>query len=257
MAELVARRAGRAVVLVYPLVLLVFLWWLATKYWMTNPFTLPSPAATWEAARTMLDEGVLQDATRVTLWRVAVAYLAAISVGVPMGILIGRVPALSRALRPVVAFFFTAPKSAFYPVMMIVLGLGTSSKIAFGFSLALFQVVIATYAAAAAVEDRFLWSARSLGTSRVGLFSRVVLPATAPGAVAGARVALISAIVGVYLGEMIAGSDGLGQLMMRARNSLDTPDIYVCIVTICLIAVALDGLMLFASRRAFHWAEQR
>ena len=257
MPEVLRRRSWQLALLAYPLVLLVVLWWLATKYWLTNPFTLPSPSATWEAARRLVDEGVLLDATRVTLWRVALAYTAAIVVGVPLGILIGRVRVLNRALRPVVAFFFTAPKSAFYPVMMIVLGLGTSSKVAFGFSLALFQVVIATYAAAAAIEERFLWSARSLGTSRAGLFTRVVLPATAPGAVAGARVALISAIVGVYLGEMIAGSDGLGQLMMRARNSLDTPDIYVCIVTISLVAVALDAMMLALTRRAFHWAEHR
>jgi ABC-type nitrate/sulfonate/bicarbonate transport system permease component len=70
------------------------------------------------------------------------------------------------ALRPIVSFLFPAPKIALYPAMLIVFGLGTASRVAFGFTETVFPIVVARAAGTSQVEPRLLWSAAALGTSR-------------------------------------------------------------------------------------------
>lgn len=241
---------------ILPLVALVLVWWALAALWIKSQITLPSPLATVERGLALLHDGPLLEATGSTLTNILLAYGLALIVGLPAGLLLGRVQVLRLLFGPIVSFMFTAPKSAFYPAILVIFGLGASSKIAFGFILALFQIIMSTATAAGQIEERLLWSARSLGESRAGLFVRVVLPATAPGAMAGARIGLVGAVVGVFLGEMVSGADGLGQLMVRARSTLDSPTVYVSIVVIAAVAVVLDSVMVALSRRVFRWAEQ-
>lgn len=236
-----------------PLTGAVFCWWLVSEFVIRNALALPDPLATARRARELIGDGTLTEAFLWTMRNVVAAYLLAILIGVPVGLVMGRVKTVRLLFGSVVFFLFTAPKSAFYPGIMLIFGLEAASKIALGFLLAFFQVVIATAAAASHVDERLLWSARSLGTSRFGTFVRVVLPATTPGAVAGARVGLVGAIVGVFLGEMVSGASGLGQLMVRSRVMLDSPTVYVVIVTIGLMAIVLDFLVVRLSRRVHFW----
>ena len=104
------------------------------------------------------------------------AYALALLVGVVLGTLVGRVAVVRRALRPLVSFLFPTPKIAVYPALLIVFGLGSASKVAFGFSEAVFPVLLATSAGTSLVEPRLLWSAAALGTSRRAALLRVVVP---------------------------------------------------------------------------------
>ena len=89
-------------------------------------------------------------------------------------------PAVRRALRPLVSFLFPAPKVALYPAMVIVFGLGSASKVALGFSEAVFPILLATAAGTSQVEPRLRWSAAALGTSRRAALLKVVLPPRCP-----------------------------------------------------------------------------
>ena len=179
-------------------------------------------------------------------------------VGVPLGTLIGSVSSVRRALRPLVAFLFPTPKVALYPAMVVIFGLGSASQVAFGFSEAVFPIVLATAAGTSQVEPRLVWSAAALGTPRRASLVKVVIPAALPTIMTGARIALVGAIVGVFLGEMIAGADGLGQMMMAAYRTLDTPDMYVAIVAVSILGYTLDRSFLLLRRHLLAWsAEER
>ena len=104
----------------------------------------------------------------ITLERVVSAFGLALLVGVAVGTLIGCVRPVRQALRPVVSFFFPTPKVALYPALLIVFGLGSSSKIALGFSEAVFPVLLATAAGTSQVEPRLVWSAAALGHLATG-----------------------------------------------------------------------------------------
>lgn len=240
---------------VIPLAVLVLIWQLVAADVVANPFKMPTPARVWDGAQRLWQTGQLAPAVETTVERILLAYVIALVAGVAVGIAIGRVQIISAALRPVVAFFLTLPKTAVYPALVLVLGLGTTSKVVFAVLLATFQVMIATAAAASAIDDKLVWAAQSLGLPRSRVFTRIVLPSTLPGAMAGARVGLIGAVIGVFVGEMMVGDDGLGQLMMRSNSALDTSGVYSCLVVVCLLAVVLDAIVLGLGRKVTWWSE--
>ena len=190
-----------------------------------------------------------------TLGRVLLAFAIALPAGVVLGTLIGRVRRVRLALRPIVAFLFPTPKVALYPAMVVVLGLGSASKVALGVSEALFPVLLATAAGTSQVERPLLWSASALGTSPAAALVKVVVPAALPAILTGARIGLVGAIVGVFLSEMIAAADGLGHLMAVSYRTLDTPAMYVAILAVSLGGFVLDRAFLAARARALAWSE--
>lgn len=242
---------------VYPFAFIVFLWWfLASRGVLGNAFVMPPPAGVFDRTRTLFESGALVDAASHTVRRVFVAYGLALAVGVALGTLIGRVRAVRLALRPIVSFLFPTPKVALYPAMTIIFGLGAESKIAFGFSEALFPILMATAAGTSRIEPRLLWSASALGTSNRAALVRVVIPAALPSILTGARIALVGSITGVFLGEMIAGGDGLGHMMAVAYRTLATADMYVAIIAVSLIGYVLDRTFLLARGFLLAWSAE-
>jgi ABC-type nitrate/sulfonate/bicarbonate transport system permease component len=237
---------------IYPFALLALLWWALGG----NEFVLPALGTVLDRAGELLDDGTLAEQTLVTLRRVLTAFALALLAGVVLGTLIGRVAVVRLALRPLVSFLFPAPKIALYPAMLIVFGLGSASKVAFGFAEAVFPILLATAAGTSQVEPRLVWSAAALGTSRRAALARVVLPAALPAILTGARIGLVGAIIGVFLGEMIAGADGLGHMMAVAYRTLETPDMYVAILTVSICGYLLDRALLATRRRLMTWSAE-
>jgi ABC-type nitrate/sulfonate/bicarbonate transport system permease component len=239
---------------VYPFALLVLVWWALAEG--GNPFVIPPPDRVLDRAIVLIEDGTLVQHAGATLGRVAIAFGLALATGIALGTLIGCVGIVRRALRPIVSFLFPAPKVALYPAMLIVLGLGSASKVAFGFSEAVFPVLLATAAGTSQVDPRLVWSAAALGTPRRASLVKVVVPAALPAILTGARIGLVGATVGVFLGEMIAGADGLGHMMAVAYRTLETQDMYVAIITVSLAGYALDRAFLFTRARLLAWSPE-
>ncbi len=249
-------RGGRlsAALRLYPFALALGLWWVLAS--TGNEFTMPPPPRVFERAQELLDDGTLGHETLVTFGRVALAFGLACLAGVALGMLIGSVRAVQRALRPLVSFLFPVPKVALYPALVIAFGLGSASKVALGFAEAVFPVLLASAAGASQVDPRLRWSAATLGTSRHAELVKVVLPAALPSILSGARIGLVGAIIGVFLGEMIAAADGLGHLMAISYRSLDTPGLYVAILAVSLLGYTLDRAFLLTRRRLLRWSHE-
>ncbi len=240
----------------YPIVVIGGVWWLVAEAEVLTPLALPHPLDVFAEGRALTETGRLQRETLTTVTRILNAFGLAVLVGVPLGLLMGRVAIVRSAFRPVVAFLFPTPKTALYPAMLILFGLGGASKVALGFSLALFQILLPTAAAASQIKPQLVWSAQSLGTSRIRSLQRVVLPAALPGILTGARIGLVGALIGVFIGELIAGSDGLGQLMTRSRNMLETETVYVVMITVAAVGAIFDQLLLAVRRRLLSWSPE-
>lgn len=247
---------GALALRIYSIALLLGLWQLLVTLEIVDVFTMPPPARVWESGYTAWQNGRLRSDTMVTLQRVLLSFGLAVVVGVTVGLLIGRVRAVRQTARPVVSFFFPTPKVAIYPALVIIFGLGTASKVALGFAEAVFPIILATSAAASHVDPRMLWSAKAFGTSRVGTYVRIILPASLPGIMTGARIGLIGAIIGVFIGELIVGADGLGTTMALAYRTLETADMYAAVVLISAIGFVLDRLFLAARAALLGWSPE-
>jgi ABC-type nitrate/sulfonate/bicarbonate transport system permease component len=242
---------------VYPFAVLVAAWaGLSALGVLGNEFVAPPPGRVLGRARELSGEGVLGPQIRVTLGRVLLAFALALVAGVALGTLIGSVRTIRLALRPLVSFLFPTPKVALYPALLILFGLGSASKVALGASEALFPVVLATAAGTSQVSPRLAWSAAALGSGRRGVWLKVLIPAALPAILTGARIGLVGAIVGVFLGEMIAGSDGLGHLMAVSYRTLDTPAMYVAVITISVIGFGLDRAFGVVRSRLLAWSPE-
>lgn len=255
-ATALRRGAVRAWWHVYPFAIVLAAWWFAAdRELLGNEFVLPPPAEVLDRARE-LGAGTLREDVTVTLRTILEAFGLAVAVGVPLGVLIGRSLTARRALRPVVSFAFPTPKIALYPAFTVIFGLGTGSKVALGFAEALFPLLVATAAGTSQIEQRLLWSAASLGAGRGRSLASVVVPAALPSILTGARIAIVGATVGVFLGEMIVGSAGLGHMMAVAYRTLETRDVYIAIVAISLVGFALDRTLLAARRHLLAWSAE-
>ena len=242
---------------IYAFALLGALWWtLAERGVLGNAFVMPPPGRVLDRTWTLVEDGTLVEQTLITLREVTIAFALALVVGVVAGTMIGRMRRARLALRPIVSFLFPTPKVALYPAMLIVLGLGSASKVAFGFSEALFPVLLATAAGTSQVEPRLVWSAAALGTSPRASLLKVVIPSALPAILTGARIGLVGAIIGVFLGEMIAGANGLGQMMAVSYRTLETTDMYVAITTVSLVGYLLDRTFLIVRSRLLAWSPE-
>ncbi|HUH88659.1 MAG TPA: ABC transporter permease subunit, partial [Pusillimonas sp.] len=153
--------------------------------------------------------------------------------------------ALVRLLAPI-------PKIALYPAFILILGFENMSKIALIVADALFPVLMATWAASRAVDQKLIWSARAAGTSRAACLWKVTLPAIVPTVLAGVRVAGVIACVVVFLAEMIASTDGLGHMLTVAARAYRTLDMFVPLVWICAVGLALNSFIGFVQRKVDH-----
>lgn len=247
---------GAFAIRIYPIALLLGLWQLLVTLEIVDVFTMPPPTRVWERGLAAWQSGGLRTDTMTTLGRVLLSFGLAVVVGVTVGLLIGRVRAVRQTARPVVSFFFPTPKVAIYPALVIIFGLGTASKVALGFAEAVFPIILATSAAASHVDPRMLWSAEAFGTSRFGTFVKIILPASLPGIMTGARIGLVGAIIGVFMGELIVGAEGLGTTMALAYRTLQTADMYAAVVLISAIGFVLDRLFLAARSALLGWSAE-
>ena len=230
--------------------LLLVVWELACRLGWVEPQLLPAPSA--------IAHRVVEQALQLDFWQNLGITMARLSGGliiaVALGVFLGLAAQLSRfgaaLLDALVKLLAPIPKIALYPALILIFGFENSSKIALIVSDALFPVLMATWSAARAVDQKLIWSARAAGTGRAACLWKVTLPSILPTVLAGIRVASVIACVVVFLAEMIASTDGLGHMLTVAARSYRTVDMFVPLVWICALGLALNGMIGFIQRRA-------
>ena len=149
-------------------------------------------------------------------------YLLAVLMAIPLGLLTGWYRRLQYLLDPWLNFLNSLPRVALMPILIIWFGLGVESKIAVVWLGAFFSIIIPTVQGVKTVDRRFLDVARSFAAPRWLLFTSVVAPATVPFMVTGLRLGVGRALIGVVVGELFAATSGLGVMLSRASDALQT-----------------------------------
>jgi NitT/TauT family transport system permease protein len=177
----------------------------------------------------------------------------AATLGVLVGIVMGRSPLMAGLLEPLLSGTYPIPKIALFPIFIFAFGIGSLSKIVLIFLECLYPIVINTYAGTRAANRVLLWSAANMGASPGQTLRKVVVPAAAPYIFAGFRVALPIAMIVVTITEMIGSADGLGYLAMYSLASLRTDRMLAVVVIIALLGLGLDRLLVLLRDRLVFW----
>src|SRR5262245_29718070 len=188
-----------------------------------------------------------------TVWRAVAGLAMAIVVGVPLGLLMGRVRSVQWFFEPLFSFGFPLPKIALIPLYVHWFGIFSLSKVMLIFTDCLFPMVLFSYHGARGLSPMYLWSAQSRGTGRVRMLWRVVLPLSLASIYDGGQVAVVVAVLVAVVTEMVSGGGGLGEMMIRSYRYGDVRTAFATLVTISLVGYALFKLAQWLRGTLLHW----
>jgi NitT/TauT family transport system permease protein len=221
---------------------LFLLLWRYTVVW-TGTKVFPSPNEVERGLMQLVHEGLLYHDIVDSLRRVAIGYLAALGLGVPLGLLFGWYPTLNQIVNPVVQILRPISPIAWIPVAILFFGVGDDAAIFLVFLGAFFPIVVSCVDSVANVPLIYRRAGNNFGLTAPHLLARVVFPAALPQILVGLRIALGIGWLVVVAGEMIAVDSGLGFLIIDSRNSGKRYDLVVgAMLLIGVIGLILDVL---------------
>lgn len=249
-----ARRTLPAAAQGLPLLIAFFaLWEIAPRLGWLNPIFFPPLSEIGEAWMAMLRDGTLVLNIGISLQRAAFGFALAVVTAIPLGFVMGRYARFEKAADLLVETLRNTSQFALLPVFILLLGIGEASKVAITFYSSVFFLLINTISGVKSVDPVLLKAARSMGTSDLDLFRKVILPASVPSIVAGARLAVKSSIFAVIGAEMLAAKSGLGYLIQEAQLMMETADMYAGILTMTAIGLAVNYALVWFERWATAW----
>jgi NitT/TauT family transport system permease protein len=238
-----------------PLLLLAIGWELAARLHMVSSDALPPLSGVVAAWIDMIKDGTLLSNGASSLYRVAAGLALAIVIGATLGVVMAWWKTANILLAPIVEIFYPLPKSALIPVTVIWLGFGDGSKILLIFLGCMLPVTIGAFNGARSSEQALVWSARSMGASRLRMLWDVVLPSAMPELLNGIRTALALSFILLVSAELIVAHKGFGYLIgiLGASGSYDA--MYAVVLTVAFLGFAADRVYLVITRRTLAWRD--
>lgn len=238
-------------------ILLLLVVWESIPLWYTLPkgmalfFTTPSKIAA--AFYELLLNGQIEKHFYVS----ATAFLAGLGlsvvVGLPLGLLMGRSAVLENLLDPYVTAANATPRIVFLPLLILWFGIGIWSKILIVFAGAVFPLLINTYIGVKNVNRVLVNVVRSFGANEWQLMKIVVLPNSVPYIIAGLRLAIGRAILGVVVGEFFGSSQGLGYMIASAATNYKVDVVFVGVAIFMALSVILTLAVKHLESRLARW----
>jgi NitT/TauT family transport system permease protein len=245
----------KALVAYAPLLIIALAWEASSRFHLVSALALPplsDVAAAWlELARS----GELASNTADSLYRAGAGLTLAVAVGGALGIGMASWRPLDLMLGPLVELFYPMPKSALIPVTVLWLGFGDGSKILLIFLGCMLPVTIGAYNGARGADRLLMWSARSMGASRLRMIQDVVVPSALPEFFNGVRTALALSFILLVSSELIAARQGLGYLIgsLGANGSYEA--MFAVVLTVAMLGFIADRIYQAAVARAMRWRQ--
>jgi NitT/TauT family transport system permease protein len=241
-------------------ILVLLLVWELTPYFVTmSPgtklfFTTPSQivGTLWG----MFATGSIWKPLGVSASGFAVGLGLAVIVGLPLGVLIGRSRVLNAMFDPFITAFNATPRLVFLPLVMLWFGLGLWSKVVIVFIGALFPILINTYEGVRNADRVLINVVRSFGASEWDVARLVVVPNAMPYIIAGLRLAIGRAVLGVVVAEFFGSESGLGVMMVQAAGRYQVAVVFSGLIVFAALSLIMTALVQMLEHRLGRWRPQ-
>jgi NitT/TauT family transport system permease protein len=247
--------AGYRVPMVASLLLWGVLWEIVGQLDLT--ILLPPLSAVLAAMVGIVPTPGFMKALWVTGYSFVIGNLIAISVGVPLGILMGRSVIADRIFLPWVNLFVSASLTALVPVIMVLFGLGQTTIIMTVVLFAIWIIVLDARAGVRSISPSLVEMAKSFGATRWQAFSRIYVWAALPEILAGVRLGLIRAVKGVIIGQMLVTIVGFGELFSRYIRRFAMEEFWASLLVLLVVAFVLAESLAWLERRVEYYAASR
>jgi NitT/TauT family transport system permease protein len=205
-----------------------------------DPFTMIAPSAMVVALIDLLPSGKVGAELAFTLRNMAAAIALAIVVGFAIGTMLQSLPRLRKVVDPLLGAYYAVPHFIFYPILVVIFGLGSLPLIVIGAIFGVVAMIVNTIDGLDRIPRVFLKTARA---HRLGVFSsvfHVMLPAAAPHLITGVKLAVTYCMIGVVAGEFILSLAGIGRSIAFAYNDLDNTTMYGLLLLLLTITTIVN-----------------
>lgn len=220
-----------------------------------NPIFLSTPSKIVMALVDMGSNGKLVEALKISILGLVIGYGAAVIVGVPLGILMGRSRSLEAALDPYVNALYVTPRVALIPLLLIWFGIGFEAQVVVIFLSCIFPMIVNSHAGVRDISNNLVDTARAFCASERQLFTEVILPASVPFVMTGLRLGIGQAVIGMIVGQMFLALSGLGKLLVDYGNFYKTDYVFGVVVVVGLLGIIVTEGVRAVERRFAHWKE--
>jgi ABC-type nitrate/sulfonate/bicarbonate transport system permease component len=224
-------------------ILLLMLAWETLPRLITLPrgltlfFTTPTRVV--EAFYQLIVENKIQHHFYVSSIEFLFGLALAIAVGLPLGLIVGRSKIIDAMVDPYVTVLNATPRLIFLPLFILWFGIGMWSKVMIVFIGAVFPLLINTQEGVKNVDHVLVNVVRSFGANEWQVMRTVVLPNSVPYIVAGLRLAIGRAVLGVVVGEFFGASEGLGYMIASAATNYKVDVVFVGVAIFMGLSLAL------------------
>jgi NitT/TauT family transport system permease protein len=235
--------------------LIVFLaLWQWGPGWLGMPeFVLPKFSRVMEEFGHMWQTSSLLMHTGITALEIVVGFLLGSLLGLVVGVVLGLSPTAEAILSPYVLALQIAPKVAFAPLFVMWLGYTVYPKILVAILIVFFPVMINVLSAVRTVDPDMVNLVRTLNGHRLQIFRLVEFPSAMPAMFSGLRIASTLAVIGVTVGELVGGNQGLGFLLVDGEGQGNTAAVFVTIVMLTFIGILAYGGVVWTENKVLHY----
>jgi NitT/TauT family transport system permease protein len=230
-------------------------WEVLCRLFNVPEFVLPLPSQIFEVLITRW-EALLPHTTQ-TLMTTVIGFVGGVIVGTLIGIAIGSSRLVYEAMYPLLVGFYSIPKVAVVPILVLWFGSGTVPAVITSLVICIFPVVVNVATGLATTEPELEDVLRALGASKRDILWGVGIPRSMPYLFASLKIAITLAFVGTVISETVAANRGIGNVMIIASSNIDVPLVFAGLFILAFMGIALYALFALLEQRMTGWAMRK
>ena len=234
----------------------MFLVWEALcRLFKVPEFVLPLPTQIFAVLFNRWD-ALLPHATQ-TLMTTLIGFVGGVILGTLIGIAIGSSRLVYDAMYPLLVGFYSIPKVAVVPILVVWFGSGTVPAVITSLVICIFPVVVNVATGLATTEPELEDVLRALGASKRDILWGVGIPRSMPYLFASLKIAITLAFVGTVISETVAANRGIGNMMIIASSNIDVPLVFAGLFILAFMGIALYAAFALLEERLTGWAMRK
>ena len=233
------------------LVVVLLLWEVIVRAMSIPPVTLPVPSAV--LMELAAEPGWYLNHTLYTVGTTLAGFALAVVVGILLAVLIVSSRFFDDTFYPIIVAMNSVPKVAVAPLFVIWLGTGAEPKIAIGFLISVFAIIVDTVLGLRSVPQDVRDLGQVLKGTRLKVFMKIRFPIALPYIFSGMKVAIGLALVGAIVGEFVSSQKGLGYVILTAQGMFDTVRVFAAVAILALLGIGMFWLLNVAERLLIPW----
>jgi ABC-type nitrate/sulfonate/bicarbonate transport system permease component len=238
-------------------ILLLVAWQICAATGIVDSKISSTPTEVLRSEIKLFGNGSIWTPIATTATEVGWGLLIIVALGIPIGILLGRVAVLRQMADPIISILNSVPYVLFLPLIVFWFGLGEESRILVVLWAGILPLIINTTAGVRNIDRDYLRVGRAFSVSRPRFFFSILVPAAMPYILTGLRLAVARALVGAIVAEFFLSSNGLGFFVQNATSNFDMSTAMAGIVIMAVAALVLTRLIGILEKRTTSWSQSQ